>query len=140
LKSPQLNLIAATTPAWLSSTLPEHAWSEGFSSRLTMIFSAERIKVPLFKEIDTDDRFARKLVHDLKDIHTMFGQFSFEEQVAELIQSWYDTDMAPTPDHPKLAHYLPRRHVHFVNSASSCLLSARAITSSASKIFKRPSR
>lgn len=111
---PQLNIIAGTTPAWLGGTLPETAWSEGFSSRLLLIYSGQRIKVDLFTEIDSDEILTENLEHDLRQIHAMYGQFSFEEKVAETLQAWYMADCPPVPDHPKLEHYLPRRHIHFL--------------------------
>jgi len=111
---PQLNMIAATTPAWLSTTLPEHAWSEGFSSRLVIIHSAERIKIDLFKVKPTDQLLEDNLIHDLQSIHQLWGAFSFSPDVVEAFQEWYFADCPPIPEHPKLEHYLPRRHIHFL--------------------------
>lgn len=112
--SPYLNMIAATTPAWLSGTLPETAWAEGFSSRLLMIYSGERIKVDLFAERKTDNALFAKIVSDLQSVHQMWGQMSFAPDVVEAMQAWYALDCPPIPDHPKLEHYLPRRHIHFL--------------------------
>jgi len=112
--NPQLNIIAATTPAWLGGTLPETAWSEGFSSRLLMIFSGERIKVDLFSERTLNTELQEELLGELRAVHGMYGKFSFEEAVVPLIQDWYMADCEPVPDHPKLEHYIPRRHIHFI--------------------------
>ena len=112
--NPQLNLIAGTTPAWLGGTLPETAWAEGFSSRLLLIYSGVRVRVDMFAE-RPDQSALEKLVHeDLAAIHSMYGAFSMEPAFKELFQGWYAKDCPPIPTHPKLEHYLPRRHIHFL--------------------------
>lgn len=112
--APQLNIIAGTTPAWLGGTLPETAWSEGFSSRLVLIYSGERIKTDPFNEDGRDEDLADRLTKDLIDIHGMFGQMAFEEEVLHAYKAWYYADCPPIPEHPKLEHYLPRRHIHLL--------------------------
>jgi len=112
--APQINMIAGTTPAWLGGTLPETAWAEGFSSRLVIIYSGDRIKVDPFGLDTRDEALEADLVQDLQAVHNMFGQFQFAEDFAETFKTWYYADCAPQPDHPKLEHYLPRRHIHFL--------------------------
>ena len=112
--NPQLTIAAGTTPAWLSNTLPESAWSEGFSSRLIMIFCQEIVKVRLFEIIHQDEALLADLEYDLKAIHAMYGQMMIEPSVSEAIQAWYMLNGPPIPEHPKLAHYLPRRPLHLM--------------------------
>lgn len=115
LPAPQLNLIAGTTPAWLGGTLPETAWAEGFSSRLTMIYSGERVRVAdPFAEAAENAEAEALFIEDLQKVHLMFGQFQFALDVIEAFKTWYLLDCPPVPDHPKLEHYLPRRHIHFL--------------------------
>lgn len=114
IKDPHLNIVSATTPAWLSGTLPDTAWAEGFSSRLIMVFSQERIKIDPFSAAEMDEVLEKNLVHDLEDIHSMYGLMKFEEEFVELFRSWYMADCPPIPEHPKLEHYNPRRHIHFL--------------------------
>lgn len=114
---PLLNLLAGTTPAWLGATLPETAWAEGFSSRLMMIYSGERIKIDLFADVVTNEVLREGLEFDLKNIHHLYGQFELEEEVVSLFQDWYMADCPPIPDHPRLEHYIPRRHIHLFKLA-----------------------
>lgn len=111
---PLFNMIAGTTPAWLGGNLPDTAWAEGFSSRLVLVSSGEKIKIKLFEETPTDDILKGRLAKDLNEIHHMYGQFSWAPDVAEAMQAWYELDCPPVPEHPKLEHYLPRRHIHFM--------------------------
>lgn len=114
MEKPLLNIIAGTTPAWLGGNLPETAWAEGFSSRLVMIYSGERIKVDPWSVPVDDEALRAALEFDLKEIHQLYGQFSFEEEVADAYREWYMADGPPQPDHPKLEHYIPRRHIHLL--------------------------
>lgn len=114
LPAPQLNLIAGTTPAWLGGTLPDTAWAEGFSSRLIMIYSGERVKVDLFSEEETDTEAKNLFIEDLQKVHMLFGPMQMTLDVQQSLQTWYMLDCPPVPEHPKLEHYLPRRHIHFL--------------------------
>lgn len=126
INNPQLNLLSATTPAWLSSTLPVTAWAEGFSSRLMMIFSGERqLVADLFLEDAIDDAVRSALVHDLKRIHEAYGEMSITKEFHEAYLAWYHRGGPPIPEHPKLEHYLPRRHIHLLKLAMCHSLSSR---------------
>lgn len=109
MQDPQLNMIAGTTPAWLGGTLPEAAWAEGFSSRLVMIYSGERVRVDPWAEESIDEALETALIDDLQAIHAMYGQMKFEDAVVDAYRHWVAADCPPIPDHPKLEHYLPRR-------------------------------
>lgn len=114
---PLLTLLAGTTPAWLGGNLPETAWAEGFSSRLIMIYCGDRIKVNPFAEWEFSDALRGQLELDLKDIHSLYGQFRFDDDVAAAFLEWHEKDYAPVPEHPRLEHYIPRRPIHFLKLA-----------------------
>jgi len=114
IENPCLNIVAATTPAWLGGTLPDTAWAEGFSSRLLMVFSQERIKIDPFSKEFVNESLQADLIEDLQSIHNLHGLIQFEEDFLPAFREWYMDDCPPIPDHPKLEHYLPRRHVHFL--------------------------
>jgi hypothetical protein len=114
IRAPQLNILAGTTPSWLANTLPDQAWSEGFASRMVMVFSGERIIVDPFAYDDINEGLEAALIHDLGEIHNMFGQFKFSEEFVEHFRDWVLADCPPIPTHPKLEHYQPRRKIHFL--------------------------
>ena len=43
IKNPQLNILSGTTPSNLIKFMPENAWDQGFTSRVIMVFSDERV-------------------------------------------------------------------------------------------------
>lgn len=115
--APQLNLLAGTTPAWLGQQLPQQAWAEGFTSRLLLVYSQERVRIDPWSALQRNPKLFEDLTHDLFDIHSLWGQFQFEDEVATHFRAWYMAGCLPVPEHPKLEHYLPRRHIHFLKIA-----------------------
>lgn len=110
IKSPQLNLICGTTPGNLLNFMPEKAWSQGFTSRLIMVFSDERIIGDDFAE-DTITHSA-DLESDLSVINNLYGQFSITDEYRAAVNHWRQLKEQPVPTHPKLLHYITRRRVH----------------------------
>lgn len=110
IKSPQVNLIAGSTPSNLMKFMPEGAWEQGFTSRMIMVFSDERI---------VGDDFAPKthnhsteLEHDLRLINGLSGEFEVTEDYRDAVNNWRALGELPVPSHPKLIHYVTRRRAH----------------------------
>lgn len=108
--SPQVNILAGVTPSTLLDLLPEGSWTQGFTSRIMLIFSDERI---------IGDDFARQtkplspeLLHDLKLISAMMGKYEVTEDYRAAVNAWRQLGEPPMPSHPKLIHYNTRRRVH----------------------------
>lgn len=110
IKSPQLNIISGSTPQNLMSFLPETAWGQGFTSRLVLIFSDQRIVVDDFA--DHGPSQIEDLVHDLKHMTTLYGQFRVSDEYRAAVNDWKAQGEAPVPGHPRLVHYATRRRVH----------------------------
>ena len=119
--APQINLLAATTPGYLSNMLPEGAWDQGFLSRTLLVYSGTVIKGDLFAEHEANEELEKDLIADLKEIAAMYGKATFTPEVAEKLNEWHKADGPPTPTHPKLQHYLTRRTVHLLKL---CLVSS----------------
>jgi len=110
IKSPQLNMLCGSTPSNLLKFMPEGAWDQGFTSRLIMVFSDERI---------LGDDFAPKTInhstsleHDLRIINTLNGEFEVTEDYRDAVNDWRGKGELPVPSHPKLIHYVTRRRAH----------------------------
>lgn len=110
IKRPQLNILCGTTPSNLLKFIPEGAWEQGFTSRIIMIFSDERIIGDDFagesRAISTD------LLHDIKTINALVGEFKVTEDYRAAVNDWRALGEPPAPNHPKLLHYTTRRRVH----------------------------
>lgn len=112
IKRPQLNILSGSTPSNLMKLMPEGAWDQGFTSRIIMVFSDERIITddfaPHVAKTSNED-----LLHDLKLINTMVGEFAVTEDYRSLVNLWRQRGEEPAPSHPKLLHYNTRRRAHF---------------------------
>ena len=110
IKAPQINILAGSTPSNLMELMPEGAWTQGFSSRLMLVFSDERI---------IGDDFAQEkkplcpdLLHDLAVISAQVGQYKVTTEYRDAVNNWRALGEEPLPNHPKLLHYNTRRRVH----------------------------
>lgn len=112
--NPQLTILGGTTPSYLKDTLPEGAWQQGFTSRILLIFSDQPVVVEPWQETPEDDALQLALTKDLEQIFIAYGQLSFEDSVLNAFRKWHMGGHKPVPDHPKLEHYLPRRHIHLL--------------------------
>lgn len=114
IKKPQLNILAACTPSYLNSMLPEGAWDQGFLSRTFLIYTGDKINRDLFAEETANAELYQKLKADLKDVADMAGQIGFSPEAKQAIREWHAAGGPPIPDHPKLTHYLTRRSQHLL--------------------------
>lgn len=110
IKSPQINLLAGSTPSNLLKFMPEGAWDQGFTSRMLMVFSDERI---------IGDDFAARagthssdLAHDIGIINGLTGGFEVTQEYKTAVNNWRALGEPPVPNHPKLIHYVTRRRAH----------------------------
>lgn len=110
IKRPQLNLLCGSTPANLLQFMPEGAWDQGFTSRLLLIFSDERI---IGDDFATTIRGLNPdLVHDLKLINSLSDDYRATEDYRNAVNNWRQLGEPPVPNHPKLIHYATRRRAH----------------------------
>lgn len=114
IQNSQLNLLAATTPGFLSDLMPQGAWDQGFISRVIMIFSSERIIKPLFQIRPSTLKLYNDLLADLKTLSTVVGEFKWEPAAATAMETWHAAGGPPAPEHPKLQHYTSRRTGHLL--------------------------
>jgi len=110
IKSPQVNILSGTTPSNLIKFLPENAWEQGFTSRIILVFSDERTIGDDFAEHDSS--LNGDLIHDLKAINSLMGEFKVTEDYRTAVNHWRSLGEPPVPNHPKLIHYATRRRVH----------------------------
>ena len=125
LEHPQINLLAATTPSYLTALLPEGAWDQGFLSRAMLIYSGDRQLTDLFDVPQGNAVLWKNLESDMKQIGSMYGEFKFNEDAAIAITAWHKSGGKPAPTHPKLSHYLTRRTAHLLKL---CIVSSAAET------------
>lgn len=107
---PQVNLISGTTPSNLIQLMPESAWDQGFTSRVILVHSDERIVGDDFAHQARD--LDEGLIHDIKMIGALSGEFKVTSDYRDAVNNWRALGEPPTVNHPKLLHYKTRRRVH----------------------------
>lgn len=110
IKSPQINILVGTTPSNLLKFMPEGAWDQGFTSRVLMVFSDERIIGDDFA--NTTKPLNADLLADLRTINSLSGQYTVTQDYRDAVNNWRALGEPPAPTHPKLLHYKTRRRVH----------------------------
>jgi hypothetical protein len=105
----QLNMLAGATPSWLMNFLPEIAWTQGFCSRMIMVYSGEEFYSDIFAEEAMPEAKAAmttSLIHDLRLISEMYGKMVFLPEAITAFRTWREEGEKPVPDHPKLGQLL----------------------------------
>jgi len=123
IKAPQINLIAATTPSYLSQLIPEGAWDQGFMSRVMLIYGGNMPPSDLFAIKQRDASLFDKLAQDLKVMSDIYGGFTLHPEAREAFTAWHLAGNPPYPEHPRLHNYATRRSAHLLKLAMAISIS-----------------
>lgn len=115
-----LNIIAATTPAWLQNNFPAGLIGEGIGSRIVFIYAENKRKLTpypsrLKRSIDHED-FEKKLCDDLEDICQMIGPYDLTDEAYVWGETWYKVHNTATRStnmaSGRYGGYLARKQTH----------------------------
>lgn len=120
IKQPFLNLMAATTPSWISTAMPLDTVGIGLTSRIVFVYQdTPRVKPP-FPELSLAQMsLADMLVRDLTAISVMEGQFTLETEARDFYTEWYKERIEEpnvTGD-PRMSGYYERKPIHLLKLA-----------------------
>lgn len=112
---PMFNMLAAGTPGYLGSIIPEVAWEQGFLSRVIMVYCGKKESRSIWHKQEAVMGLWDKLVMDLRHIARIKGEFRYSTEAAALIDDFqqtghYESDLM----HPKMNHYNSRRWYHLI--------------------------
>ena len=117
---PCMNLLAATTPEWVSENMPESIIGGGFASRVIFIKEdAVRRRKLFYDDLDQKelDHLFKNLVADLAHIsENVMGEFDFTPEAKEFVDKWYTNTADETVSH-KIQGYIERRPAHVLKVA-----------------------
>lgn len=109
-----LNLIGATTPSLLQTTLPPDAIGGGLTSRMIFVYEPRKEKTIPFSPV-TKQLLAleQQLISDLEQIKAMVGNFKIDGEFIDRYFPWYaaSEDNPPFEDH-NFDGYMERRATH----------------------------
>jgi hypothetical protein len=122
--APWVNIMAGTTPIWLSDNLPKTASEGGFVSRGIFVY-AEDTKhwVPRPSLTPEQEELGKLLAHDLAEIALLSGNFTFSESAGEYYDEWYlDRRNFSTKYNNRMTTYYARKHIHVLKVAMAVSL------------------
>jgi hypothetical protein len=111
-----VNLLGATTPDLLQSTLPRDAIGGGLTARMILIYEQRKGQTIAFQGITAEEiELRKKLMHDLEQIMLLQGEFKVTEKFIEVWTDWYTTqDQHPPFEDDRFTGYIDRRPVHML--------------------------
>lgn len=93
IENPWLNIIAATTPAWLEDNFPEVMIGGGLTSRIIFVYGDTKRKlIPYPSQVmhqDFLDRLGISLIDDLHEISKITGQYTLTPEALAWGTQWY---------------------------------------------------
>lgn len=109
-----VNLIGATTPDLLQSSLPRDAIGGGLTARMILVYAPRKYKTVIMPFEDEEAKKLRShLLHDLEKISVMSGPFTVTKAFMDEWSSWYGAQDKVSPfDDVRLSGYVERRPMH----------------------------
>jgi len=111
-----VNLIGATTPELIQSTLPRDAIGGGLTSRIIFVYEENKGKiVPAPFLTPKEEQLREQLVVDLENIGTLKGEFKITDDFLDVYVDWYSAHSKKSPIRDmRLAGYSERRPTHLL--------------------------
>lgn len=112
-----MNLIGATTPHLLQTSLRHEAVGGGFTSRAMFVYASDKEKVVYVPTLSEDQkRVGLDMAHDLSSMTLMKGIFKCSEKFMELYSYWRDASESNTFTDQRLQYYADRRPSHLLKT------------------------
>ena len=118
--NPWLNIVACTTPTWLSENLPRTAIGGGFTSRCVWVYAGRKRRLVAYPGDGIPEHLGHlreSLIHDLQIIAAISGEYTLTDEAREWGTEWYK-DIQENPPEVSLSGmfegYISRKqgHVH----------------------------
>lgn len=137
INNPWINLISATTPAWLRHNVPIEAIGAGFASRVIFVFGEKKRQFIPYPALMGDNNemndLREKLVEDLRNIGSMLGEMVLTPEAVMWGSQWYQNHWTNRPIHmasERFDGYLARKQTHIhklaiiisASESSNCII------------------
>ena len=130
IENPLANLIAATTPDWLSDNVPQSVVNGGYGSRTLWIYESQpRQKQLLYHKVNHGidfDAIEERLVADLDYIaENIHGEFEISETdgADEYLEAWYQGLEGASTGHKRVLGWEQRKPLYVMKMAMLLTLS-----------------
>lgn len=121
---PYLNILAGTTPSWMTTYLRGDIITGGFTRRCLFIYETERQQRIAFPKITDENRRAWASVFAAAErIRVLKGEFAWDEEARAFYTHWYETYKSPAD--PNTVGYYETKHVQLIKLAMLHAISER---------------
>lgn len=120
--NPYINIIACTTPAWISGNFPEYMIGGGFTSRCVFVYAEKKRQLVAYPKRNMmtlgEERvlqLKQDLIHDLEAISMMAGEMTLTEEAYAWGEKWYEKHWSSRHSHldpDQFGGYLARKQTH----------------------------
>lgn len=116
--NPWINMLACTTPAWISGAFPEYMIGGGFTSRCVFVYAETKRRLVAYPKDNIPQDFydmQELLVEDLQAIGEMVGEYNLTPEATEWGVKWYAKHYANRPvhlDNDRFSGYIARKQTH----------------------------
>jgi hypothetical protein len=121
--NPWINIIACTTPAWISGNFPEYMIGGGFTSRCVFVYADKKRQFVAYPKRQIEAGVGTKaqlqlrddLIHDLECISLMAGEMKLTEEAFLWGEMWYAQHWLEKHKHldrDQFGGYLARKQTH----------------------------
>lgn len=122
--NPWLNIITATTPAWLKANFPEEMVGGGLASRILWVYAEKKSKYVAYPGDQVDEgafnSLRDKLIEDLKQISYLAGPMELSPNAKKWGEAWYQDHWDNRPKHlssQRFGGYVARKQTHIHKTA-----------------------
>lgn len=118
IENPWINIIACTTPAWISGNFPEYMIGGGFTSRCLFIYADAKRQLVPYPADHVPPSFQRdreSLIADLERISTLVGEYHLSPDAKTWGETWYHNHYQTKHEHlspEQFGGYLARKQTH----------------------------
>lgn len=118
IENPCFNIIACTTPAWISGNFPEYMIGGGFTSRCVFVYAEEKRQLIAYPGLALPPEFMvmqERLINDLQHIAGLKGMYVLDGPAVEWGIEWYEQhnkNRPPHLDNARFGGYIARKQTH----------------------------
>jgi len=122
INGPHLNLLACTTPSWITMYLRTDIISGGFSRRALFVYETEKSGRIAFPTISPDARAAwGRVLAAAQRLGTLKGPFKWTQEAKDFYTHWYENLKIPTDEN--VVGYYETKHIQMLKIAMLCAIS-----------------
>lgn len=114
--NPVLNILAGTTPSWISEGLPSDVLGHGFIARVIFVFAEKPRYLRPFPK-GADQELVTSLTNDLDHISRLEGNFTWGEGSKRSYEAMYKTLAGSIPKDYRLEGFHNRKKIHVLKVA-----------------------